>query len=385
MGNRLWPPGIDVHRGKLRIRLFHKSKVIHQELIEADPTKKSHVAAAKRRRDELVSRQKLGLPLYDEVIEPGNRLLFAQAAEQYLKSADLKHSTRKEYARDLDRDWMPSLHNHICDEITKSQILDIIKRMPVKNKTKMNRLGPLKAVLRFAGVDPTPADTIRLRKQQRRRIQRYLPSERERLLASLRGDARVFYAIMFGCGCRPGEVLALRWDRIDGQRMVIDQAISRRELGSVKNEQYRVLHIPEWVLAIINTLPSRFTHSYLFVNQYGRNHKDSLKNFYEPWRKAHVDADIPYRHPYTARHTRAAELLSSGAVIGRAARQMGHSVEMFTRIYSEFIEEFSGEDTSVLEGKPVGNLDLLLKTGTDAQNSRGKIVPLSQYCPKRPK
>jgi len=61
---------------------------------------------------------------------------------------------------------------------------------------------------------------------------------------------------------------------------------------------------------------------------------------------------LAYRIPYCCRHTRAAELLSKGVMPARAAKELGHSVEMFLNVYSEFIEEYSDEDVSLLEGTP---------------------------------
>ena len=62
--------------------------------------------------------------------------------------------------------------------------------------------------------------------------------------------------------------------------------------------------------------------------------------FNAAWKKAHDKARIPYRIPYACRHTRAAELLSTGVLSAKAAKQMGHSVAVFLRIYTELIEEY---------------------------------------------
>ena len=57
------------------------------------------------------------------------------------------------------------------------------------------------------------------------------------------------------------------------------------------------------------------------------------------------------REMYTNRHTRASALLSTGVSIGDGANQLGHSPEMFQRIYARVMNEFSGkENYSHLEG-----------------------------------
>jgi hypothetical protein len=49
------------------------------------------------------------------------------------------------------------------------------------------------------------------------------------------------------------------------------------------------------------------------------------------------------RDMFTFRHIRAAELLSIGTSHGEAATQLGHSTECFLRVYSEWIDQFSGQ------------------------------------------
>ena len=65
-------------------------------------------------------------------------------------------------------------------------------------------------------------------------------------------------------------------------------------------------------------------------------------DFNAAWRSAHKKARLTYRTPYACRHSRAAELLSMGIAPADAAKQMGHSLQMFFKTYAEFIEEYQG-------------------------------------------
>ena len=76
--------------------------------------------------------------------------------------------------------------------------------------------------------------------------------------------------------------------------------------------------------------------------------------FNEERRRIHKELKIPYgkennRTPYTCRHTRAAQLLSQGVPPAKGAEQLGHSVQMFLNVYSEWIDEYSDMDNSILE------------------------------------
>jgi len=60
------------------------------------------------------------------------------------------------------------------------------------------------------------------------------------------------------------------------------------------------------------------------------------------WKEALARAKVRYRIPYTCRHTRASELLTAGIDSAYAAKQMGHTLEMFHRTYAEGIDEMRG-------------------------------------------
>ena len=69
------------------------------------------------------------------------------------------------------------------------------------------------------------------------------------------------------------------------------------------------------------------------------------------WRSAHKKARISYQEPYACRHTRASELLSTGVNPADAAKQLGHSLEMFIRTYADWVEAFAGDlDPTRFEG-----------------------------------
>jgi integrase len=150
-----------------------------------------------------------------------------------------------------------------------------------------------------------------------------------------------YFSLLFATGLRPGEALGLTWPDYDGEELTVSKQITRRRLeASTKTSTRRRVYVPQWARPAINALPSRFKGGHLFVNTHGKPYLDT-DVFNEAWRRAHKRARVPYRIPYTCRHTRAAELLSAGIDPADAARQLGHSTEMFLRTYSEFIEDYA--------------------------------------------
>ncbi|MGZ5078592.1 MAG: hypothetical protein ACXWHZ_03490, partial [Usitatibacter sp.] len=66
------------------------------------------------------------------------------------------------------------------------------------------------------------------------------------------------------------------------------------------------------------------------------------------WTPALRAEGIRYRTPYNTRHTRATRLLMAGCKPGWCAAQLGHSTEMFFRVYSKWL---AGEDRGSELGK----------------------------------
>jgi len=189
----------------------------------------------------------------------------------------------------------------------------------------------------------------------------YTPAQREALMEKLEGlvlppwlegQPAAYFALLFGCGLRPcGEPLALQWSDYDGTLISINKQITkRRHQPYTKTDIPRKVYVPDWVKPYLNNLPSRFEGRYIFTNSLGGPFLDT-DHMNDAWRVAHQKARISYQVPYACRHTRASELLSTGVQAPDAAKQLGHSVEMFHQVYADWVEEFSGNlDLSRFEG-----------------------------------
>ncbi|QIB67108.1 tyrosine-type recombinase/integrase [Kineobactrum salinum] len=344
-----WPTGIQPDGSGLRIRLWHKSRVIYSETLPGDPTSKTLLSAAVKRREWLVARKKLGLPLYLSDDDNETRA-FRQVARDYLDTLDAKRSTQMSYRSLMNTYWAPFFEWPIQD-ITAADIKRELATREVSRKTKRNALIVLRGVLSHAEVFPNPADRVKIRRDQKKAIQRYLPAERTALLKQLTGQVAVYFALMFGCGLRPGEVRGLLWTDYNGEELSVTKQITRRRPeATTKTYMRRDVYVPLWVRAYLNNHSTRFNGGYIFQTESGGPHLDT-DVFNEEWQRAHKRARIPYRIPYTCRHTRAAELLSTGVDPVDAAEQLGHSLEMFLRTYSELIKEYATpRDKSRFEG-----------------------------------
>ena len=133
--------------------------------------------------------------------------------------------------------------------------------------------------------------------------------------------------------------------------------VMREVKQTTKTHEERFVYVPKVARLLLDSCPTRFKNSFVLLNSKGNYHRNtdvfnaSWRAAHEAWNTKSRKNQIPYRDPYTCRHTRAAELLSTGVEPGDAAKQMGHTLEMFYRIYSEWIEEFTkNRDLSRFEG-----------------------------------
>ena len=342
--NKSCPPeGIDEHHGSYRIRFKHKGK-LYREIHEGDLTK-SNLRAAIQRREWLIARLKVGLP-----IEQTDAAQLSEIGEDYFESLDAKNSTLKNFRNIWHQRWRPVFGTLTAEHITTQMIRKQLSTWDVAQKTKKNCLSVLSSVLDFADCTPNPCAPIKFRRKQKTEIDRYLPAEWNRLESRLAGENLLYFSIMRATGMRPGEVLALEWSDYDGEKISVSKQVVRCQLvDSTKTSVRRSVAVEHWLRPMLDNCPTRFAGGPILVNTIGTRHCDS-NDFNIAWRKAHTRARVPYRIPYTLRHTRAAELLSRGCDIPLAAKQLGHSTAMFLNTYSEFIEEYSTENMDNLVG-----------------------------------
>lgn len=366
---RRWPAGISPRGRGLRVRIYKHGRTVYQETIRGNPYDPVTEAAAVARREDLLARQRLGLPLRQS--DPGPPI-FADVAERWLASLQIGTRQIAKYYTMLNTYWMPCYASWPVNEITQADIQERLAGFEVAIKTQKNLVTPLRGVLKHAGVNPNPADALNWPSKARtsrknKRRDRYSIDERARLLARLdalavkhralaeekptqgnrtaahwAAQAALYFRIFFGIGTRPGETLALTQTVYDGEFLWIEAQYTRGEFtDTTKTGSDRRVYVPQQLRPYLDNHASRFTGGPILTSYRGGPLKDT-KRLNPWWAEAHRLERIRYREPYVCRHTRAAELLSQGVDPAAGAYQLGHSLPMFTELYGEFIEEYHG-------------------------------------------
>ena len=177
----------------------------------------------------------------------------------------------------------------------------------------------------------------------------------ERLRAAMQTDRdRAMVSVLFYCGLRPGELLALRWGDVGERTLTIDRSFSAGELKGTKTGSRRSVAL---ILAVRSELralrPPSATDGDLVAPSGSGGFLD-LNN----WRPrvwhpaviaANLDADpergLAALTPYDGRHSFASALIHEGRSVIEVAAQLGHtSAQTTLKHYAHIVEEARGGD-----------------------------------------
>lgn len=158
-------------------------------------------------------------------------------------------------------------------------------------------------------------------------------------------------------GCRRGEIMGLKWEKVDFQknRITIDQAlITSPSMGvyesTTKTSDIRYLSLPSETMSLLKQYRreqlklqiangDRWLHTgYVFTQDNGEHmNPDSITGWLNDFSKRH---GLPHINPHAFRHTVASVLLANGTDIVTVAAQLGHASASTTEnFYAHIIEE----------------------------------------------
>lgn len=269
----------------------------------------------------------------------------------------LSPSTLDGYRKAINSERMKHWDAFTLGEATPSKLRDWIGTLGVTPKRARNLLTPLRSVFEDALndelIDYNPFDRIALGKLLRQttkasdyEVDPFTAQDRQALLAHARADERPMLQFWLNAGLRPGELMALRWAKVDwvGRKVRIDRnLVAKTEKGPKTAAGVRDVDLNDEALAgLLAQKSSTFLageHVWHNPRTNGAWETDAQirKTLWEPLCKR---AGVRYRNPYQVRHTFASALLTAGANPWYIAQQLGHvDVQMVFRVYGRFISE----------------------------------------------
>ncbi len=153
----------------------------------------------------------------------------------------------------------------------------------------------------------------------------------------------------FWTGMRTSEVFGLSWQDVDLHKKVavVSQAKVRGKLKSTtKTNVARTVHLNSRAFDALmrQRKQTQVTGSGVFSDpRYFAEWSDERAFRRSYWTPTLKRLGIRYRRPYNMRHAYATAMLMAGMTPAFCAKQLGHSIEMFLRTYTKWIDGAQNE------------------------------------------
>ena len=356
------PTGVRIRTGSVQI-YFERRKQRYNITLPHPPTAEG-IAAASKIRAELATKAEWGI-LTDADINVAkgyqaesivtSGILFQEVAQKYLKHCEANTDSKKDYLSALNKHWMPYFALSRIDEITSDQIKDAIADRGFKtDKTLNNCLVPLRGVfdkaveMKLIDQSYNPMSDINNKKVQTGLPDPFNRDEMNALLTwldkNLDGDEHFYYwyfEVAFWTGCRPSELLALRWSDIDwfnGSIIINKTRVRGVEKSVTKTHTVREVYLNDRSKVAFEALQAlKLDNDYVMIcpetSQPFFNEKPPRLRI----SRAMEACRIRKRPAYNARHTYATMLLMDGVNPVFVANQLGHSIQMLMKRYGRWI------------------------------------------------
>ena len=199
----------------------------------------------------------------------------------------------------------------------------------------------------------------------------YQPDEVEEILEALEKAPlkwRTITYFMIDTGCRRGEAMGLRWEKIDLETglVVIDRALLYTKSkgvyeGDTKTDNMRAMILAPETLDLLKKWRTEqlrlklkngdrwIDSGYVFTRDDGRcMHPDSITDWQNKFSEKN---NLPHIHPHAFRHTAASTMIANGVDIVTTANELGHASPSTTaNIYAHQIAVAKAKAADVRAG-----------------------------------
>ncbi len=274
--------------------------------------------------------------------------------------------------------WKKSINNTALRALKHSDVLKCIAARPdLTGKTINNYVQVLREAMELAVNDgelkENPVAKIQPAKHQKAPPDPLTREDADKILADIAakypGQLANFVEFWMWTGMRTSEIFGLRWANVDlaNSSVLVAEAVVRGiQKDNTKTNTARTVKLNSIALA---ALTRQKAHTYLaddFVfhdPRYDTPWVDERAFRRSYWTPTLKRLGIRYRRPYNMRHTYATIMLMAGMNHSFCAKQLGHSVEMFQRTYSKWID-------AQQDDAEMGRLEATLSLGYPQKRTR---------------
>jgi len=260
-------------------------------------------------------------------------------------------STIRSYSSIIDYHLIPVFGDFMMNELTTTHIRNWLNTLDTTNQTKNNILIPLRGIFEdaFADevIDRNPLDRIKHLPRRTPEPDPFSRKEIELILAACDGQIRNIFRFAFWTGLRTSELIALQWSDINftQHNIFIRHTRTRtgdKDLPKTDSSIRKIELLPPALESLINQ--KQYTYNLntdVFHNPQTNlpwKHDGPLRK--TAWKPALIAAGVPYRKPYSTRHTYASMMLSNGVNPMLVAKQMGHKDwGMLRKVYGRWLPD----------------------------------------------
>ncbi len=277
----------------------------------------------------------------------------AELAERFLAEhaeAKRKASTAAEYRRLLDKIILPALGKRKAADVTRADIAKLHhanRAAPYQANRVLAVLSKMFNLAERWGLRADGSNPCRhVEKFGERKRERMLsPAELARLgdaLAAHHGSPYTVAAVklLVFTGARLGEVLGLRWERIDFER-------AEARLPDSKSGA-KTLHLPPPALAVLAELPRLDGNPHVIA---GAKEGAAMVNLEKPWRAIRKPAGLDDVRLHDLRHAFASVAASSGMGLPIIGKMLGHTQAATTARYAHLASDPVKAAAAAVAGK----------------------------------
>lgn len=317
-------------------------------------TKKDAKPVAEKMVKDLKSKKNLNQDLYG--------ITFEEFKDMYLDHIRLHMQGNTISLYKMALKHFNSIYDMPMDKIKSIHIQNCIDEMIKKGlsygtiKTYKNRITAIfnSAVNKYNLIEKSPAINLEIKKDKSPNVKKALTeSELKDLINKTKNlKYKVIFALAGMCGLRIGEILGLKWNKIDfknnlitidTQWKILDES-GNVGLGELKTKNsYRTIPMPPSVKKLLiqwrEYNPIDISNRVIVYNCVS-GLTNLLRNY---TKKIGYDLSI---HEF--RHTYATSLIASGIDFKTVAKLMGHDVEQTMKTYSHVTDEMFNNATDVI-------------------------------------
>lgn len=351
--------GVDVRSTSIRVTFTFQGQQQRRTLLlngKPLPPTPANVRYAERLAAEIREKIRLGLFVLAEYFpasgDTDGGLTVERQLQDWLDALRVEESTKQGYSSAV-RFWKSALPGKPLQVLKPSEILKAIAARPdLSGKTINNYISVLREALNLAVKDGVlkhnPANEVEPAKHQKQPPDPFTREESDRIIAEMSarhpGQVANLVEFWFWSGLRTSEMFGLSWLNVDlasGTVLVAEANVRGRQKSTTKTHEARTVRLNTRALA---ALQRQRQHTQMLGGAVFRhpltgaawNEERAFRRSY--WTPALKRLGIRYRRPYNMRHTYATAMLMAGVTPAFAAKQLGHSVEMFLRNYSKWID-----------------------------------------------